>query len=73
MLVILQDKFDILLGRIEVKVPWVIDGDDYQVVCAYPPLLYFLPLIDRKFLSVWRFRKLQSRVHDQRLSLSTSS
>ncbi|KAJ7097145.1 hypothetical protein B0H15DRAFT_824991 [Mycena belliarum] len=30
--VILQENFSILLGRIEVKVPWVEDGDDYQVV-----------------------------------------
>ncbi|KAJ7509549.1 hypothetical protein B0H11DRAFT_1960083 [Mycena galericulata] len=29
---ILQDNFSILLGRIEVKVPWVVDGDDYQLV-----------------------------------------
>ncbi|KAJ6511643.1 hypothetical protein DFH09DRAFT_1198206 [Mycena vulgaris] len=30
--VILQENFSILLGRIEVKVPWVEDGDDYRVV-----------------------------------------
>jgi len=30
--VILADKFDILLGRITVQVPWVVDGDDYQLV-----------------------------------------
>ncbi|KAJ6590238.1 hypothetical protein B0H10DRAFT_1645344, partial [Mycena sp. CBHHK59/15] len=30
--VILQENFDILLGRIEVKVPWVEDGTDYQLV-----------------------------------------
>jgi len=30
--VILADNFDILLGEIEVTVPWVLDGDDYQVV-----------------------------------------
>ncbi|KAJ7217295.1 hypothetical protein GGX14DRAFT_602861 [Mycena pura] len=30
--VILQENFSILLGRIEVQVPWVLDGDDYQVV-----------------------------------------
>ncbi|KAF8217191.1 hypothetical protein K438DRAFT_1798418 [Mycena galopus ATCC 62051] len=29
---ILQDNFSILLGRIEVTVPWVVDGDDYQIV-----------------------------------------
>ncbi|KAJ7103872.1 hypothetical protein C8R44DRAFT_746608 [Mycena epipterygia] len=29
---ILQDNFWILLGRIEVKVPWVEDGDDYQLL-----------------------------------------
>jgi len=29
---ILADKFNILLGKIEVTVPWVQDGDDYQVV-----------------------------------------
>lgn len=31
--VILASGFDILLGRIEVQVPWVVNGDDYQVVC----------------------------------------
>ncbi|KDR80957.1 hypothetical protein GALMADRAFT_241511 [Galerina marginata CBS 339.88] len=30
--VILANKFDILLGRIEVTVPWVVDGSDYQIV-----------------------------------------
>jgi len=30
--VILADNFDILLGRIEVEVPWVVPGDDYQLV-----------------------------------------
>ncbi|KAJ7103885.1 hypothetical protein C8R44DRAFT_808305 [Mycena epipterygia] len=30
--VILQENFSILLGRIEVKVPWVEDGDDYELV-----------------------------------------
>ncbi|KAJ7103865.1 hypothetical protein C8R44DRAFT_715949 [Mycena epipterygia] len=30
--VILQENFSILLGRIEVKVPWVEDGNDYQLV-----------------------------------------
>ncbi|KAJ7698043.1 hypothetical protein B0H17DRAFT_1051029 [Mycena rosella] len=30
--IILQENFSILLGRIEVKVPWVEDGDDYQIV-----------------------------------------
>ncbi|KAH9855867.1 hypothetical protein C2E23DRAFT_901200 [Lenzites betulinus] len=29
---ILADGFDILLGRVEVKVPWVVEGDDYSVV-----------------------------------------
>ncbi|KAI0371383.1 hypothetical protein BV20DRAFT_965600 [Pilatotrama ljubarskyi] len=29
---ILADGFDILLGRIEVQVPWVIDGSDYELV-----------------------------------------
>ncbi|KAF8874275.1 hypothetical protein BD779DRAFT_1678801 [Infundibulicybe gibba] len=28
---ILANNFSILLGRIEVQVPWVLDGDDYQV------------------------------------------
>ncbi|KAF8888035.1 hypothetical protein BD779DRAFT_1645235, partial [Infundibulicybe gibba] len=28
---ILADGFSILLGRTEVTVPWVLDGDDYQV------------------------------------------
>ncbi|KAJ7166829.1 hypothetical protein C8R46DRAFT_1071578 [Mycena filopes] len=30
--VILADNFSILLGRIEVTVPWVEDGSDYQIV-----------------------------------------
>ncbi|KAF7300157.1 hypothetical protein MKEN_01339200 [Mycena kentingensis (nom. inval.)] len=30
--VVLGNNFDILLGRIEVKVPWVVDGSDYQLV-----------------------------------------
>ncbi|KAI0641153.1 hypothetical protein C8Q79DRAFT_992077 [Trametes meyenii] len=29
---ILEKGFDILLGRIEVTVPWVIEGNDYSVV-----------------------------------------
>ena len=33
--VILADKFDITLGRIEVTVPWVEEGSDYSVVRAY--------------------------------------
>ncbi|KAK0442658.1 hypothetical protein EV421DRAFT_571007 [Armillaria borealis] len=30
--VVLADQFDILLGSIEVQVPWVIEGDDYALV-----------------------------------------
>ncbi|KAJ6582367.1 hypothetical protein B0H19DRAFT_877952, partial [Mycena capillaripes] len=30
--VILEENFSILLGRIEVTVPWVLDGSDYQIV-----------------------------------------
>ncbi|KAI1786959.1 hypothetical protein LXA43DRAFT_1184813 [Ganoderma leucocontextum] len=30
--VILQNGFDILLGSIEITVPWVVDGSDYSVV-----------------------------------------
>ena len=33
--VILQAGFDILLGRIEVHVPWVEPGDDYSLVREY--------------------------------------
>ncbi|KAL7283839.1 hypothetical protein ACG7TL_003279 [Trametes sanguinea] len=29
---ILEENFDILLGRIEVTVPWVTPGDDYSLV-----------------------------------------
>ncbi|CAK5267965.1 unnamed protein product [Mycena citricolor] len=29
---ILGEGFDILLGRVQVTVPWVIEGDDYQLV-----------------------------------------
>lgn len=28
----MAEGFSILLGRFEVTVPWVIDGDDYQIV-----------------------------------------
>ncbi|KAI1786968.1 hypothetical protein LXA43DRAFT_1064719 [Ganoderma leucocontextum] len=30
--VILQNNFDILLGSIEITVPWVVDGSDYSIV-----------------------------------------
>ena len=30
--VILANNFDILLGQVTITVPWVEDGDDYQVV-----------------------------------------
>jgi len=30
--IILGNGFNILLGRIEVTVPWVLDGSDYQIV-----------------------------------------
>ncbi|TBU35383.1 hypothetical protein BD311DRAFT_743895 [Dichomitus squalens] len=30
--VVLENGFDILLGRIEITVPWVVDGDDYSLV-----------------------------------------
>ncbi|PBK91979.1 hypothetical protein ARMGADRAFT_1013727 [Armillaria gallica] len=30
--VVLADKFDILLGKINVKVPWVTEGDDYTII-----------------------------------------
>ncbi|KAF8909541.1 hypothetical protein CPB85DRAFT_1518852 [Mucidula mucida] len=30
--VVLADQFDILLGEIEVTVPWVVAGDDYAIV-----------------------------------------
>ncbi|KAK0220672.1 hypothetical protein IW262DRAFT_1462025 [Armillaria fumosa] len=29
---VLADQFDILLGSIEVEVPWVVQGDDYSLV-----------------------------------------
>jgi len=35
LVVILANNFDILLGKIEVTVPWVEDGDDYLVVCEF--------------------------------------
>lgn len=31
--VVLANDFDILLGKIDVKVPWVIPDDDYSVKC----------------------------------------
>ncbi|KAK0481206.1 hypothetical protein EDD18DRAFT_797390 [Armillaria luteobubalina] len=30
--VVLADQFDILLGKIDVKVPWVTEGDDYTII-----------------------------------------
>jgi hypothetical protein len=33
--VIMASGFDILLGSIEVAVPWVVDGDDYRIVREY--------------------------------------
>ncbi|KAK0482783.1 hypothetical protein IW261DRAFT_1418311 [Armillaria novae-zelandiae] len=30
--IVLADEFDILIGKIDVKVPWVVDGDDYAVI-----------------------------------------
>ncbi|KAK0216664.1 hypothetical protein EDD85DRAFT_894629 [Armillaria nabsnona] len=30
--VVLADKFDILLGKIKVVVPWVTEGDDYTII-----------------------------------------
>ncbi|KAG5634307.1 hypothetical protein H0H81_002472 [Sphagnurus paluster] len=35
--VVLADGFKILNGKQTVLVPWVVDGDDYQVVCKSPP------------------------------------
>jgi len=35
--VILANNFDILLGQANVTVPWVEDGDDYQVVGEFTP------------------------------------
>ncbi|KAI1791750.1 hypothetical protein LXA43DRAFT_1010342 [Ganoderma leucocontextum] len=44
---ILQNGFDILLGRIEITVPWVVDGSDYSIVRAYlPPPTYRLWMPD---------------------------
>ncbi|KAK0457231.1 uncharacterized protein EV420DRAFT_1621102 [Desarmillaria tabescens] len=31
-ILILAEGFDILLGRVEVTVPWVIQGDDYSLI-----------------------------------------
>lgn len=33
--VILAKGFDILLGRTEITVPWVLTRDDYSLVCEY--------------------------------------
>ena len=33
--VVLAGNFNILLGKIEITVPSVKDGDDYQIVCEY--------------------------------------
>jgi hypothetical protein len=33
--VILANNFDILDGTAEITVPWVLDGNDYSVLCGY--------------------------------------
>lgn len=37
--VILAADFDILLGKITIKVPLVVEGDDYSLVCEYLTLM----------------------------------
>ncbi len=32
---VLADKFDILLGKIHIVVPWVTEGDDYTIIREY--------------------------------------
>ena len=38
----MADGFDILLGSVEVTVPWVIDGGDYQIVCEHAHIYLLL-------------------------------
>ncbi len=35
---VLADKFDILLGKIRIVVPWVTEGDDYTIIREYSSL-----------------------------------
>jgi hypothetical protein len=55
--VILADKFDILLGQATVTVPWVEDGNDYQVVGQLTISSFRFTILI--FLnSIWRLGKL---------------
>ena len=65
--VILQNGFDILLGRIEITVPWVVDGDDYSIMCAYPCVISFFSKHTYAYvataLSARRLWQRQPRLH----------
>lgn len=53
LIVILAANFDILLGKIKVKVPLVLEDDDYSIVCEY--LFDFVASTFRanEHISVW--------------------
>lgn len=57
---ILADNFSILLGRIEVTVPWVTEGDDYIVVREYLiRLCHTLPPIRLLTVRICSIRRLR--------------
>jgi len=64
--VILANNFDILLGQATITVPWVEDGDDYQVVGELLLLSSFRSSILIFFDSIWRLGKLLTRIYDHR-------
>ena len=60
---ILAKGFDILDGRVEITVPWVMDREDYSVVRKYYDLA-FERSRSLMLSSLRRLWKLQPRVHD---------
>ncbi len=61
----MADEFDILLGKIDVKVPWVTEGDDYAIIreCY---LLFQSRII---VLILWNVQSLATRVTGARGSV----
>jgi len=37
---IIADNFDILTGRLEITVPWVVDGDEYSLICKSSIIIF---------------------------------
>ena len=65
--VILAAGFDILLGRIEIEVPWVVPDSDYSLVREYKLRCNrhtYAKIADRCPYSVRRLGQLQPGIHD---------